>query len=46
MIRNAFVIGVTSSNASSSPSGSTRPSFSAATTGEVRMTVFSRMVRP
>jgi hypothetical protein len=46
MIRNAFVIGVTSSNASSSLSGATRPSFSAATTGVVRMTVLSRMVRP
>jgi hypothetical protein len=46
MIRNAFVIGVTSSKSSSTPSGTTRPSFSAAFSGDVRMTVFRRMVRP
>jgi hypothetical protein len=46
MIRKAFVIGVTSSKSSSIPTGETRPSFSAATGGVVRMTVFSRMVRP
>src|SRR2546429_35413 len=44
MIRNAFVIGVTSSNSNAKPSGSTRPSFSAAFSGDVRVTVFSRWI--
>jgi hypothetical protein len=44
MIRKAFVIGVTSSKRKVYPSGSTRPSLSAAFNGDVRVTVFSSMV--
>ena len=44
MIRNAFVIGVTSSKSNVTPSGSTRPSFSAAFSGDVRVTVFRRWI--
>ena len=46
MIRNAFVIGETSSKRSVYPSGATRPSFSAAFSAEVRVTVISSMVIP
>jgi hypothetical protein len=44
MIRNAFVIGVTSSKRNVNPSGRTRPSLSAAFSGDVRVTVVSSMV--
>jgi hypothetical protein len=46
MTRNALVIGATSSKSNTTPVGATRPSFSAVFSGDVRMTVFSRMVRP
>src|SRR5919201_4821232 len=46
MIRNAFVIGETSSNRKAKPSGDTRPSLSAAFSGDVRVTVLSSMVIP
>ncbi len=45
MIRMPRVIGSTSSNSSVTPSGTTRPSFSAATSGVVRITVLSLTVR-
>jgi hypothetical protein len=46
MIRNALVTGSISSNRNEKPSGTTRPSFSAAFSGDVRVTVVSSMVRP
>ena len=44
MIRNAFVIGVTSSKSNATPFGLTRPSFNAAFNGDVRVTVVRRRI--